>query len=250
MSEPRRDQSPPPWGPPPGSPPSGGYPPPPPGYTPPPSYGPPPGYPPPASPPPGYPPPEQPSGPREQPAAADAATGWSGRDRGGLVAGAVIIGLGVFFLLTQFVPDVGRAIPLLIGLIFLAAFAVRREYGFLVPGCIIGGVGVGVLLEDVVSDAWSGAVVLLSIAGGFIAIWAISALVHALDRDWPRGESRDVAKAMWWPFIPGGILALVALFVIADEQGLDTDVLRWWPLVLIGIGLIVIVANLSRRDRG
>ena len=165
------------------------------------------------------------------------------------MAGVVIIGIGVFFLLAQLVPNVGRWIPLLIGLIFLAAFVPKREYGFLIPGCIICGVGVGVVLAGVADDQWSGAVVLLSIAGGFIAIWVVSVLLRRADKDWPRGASRDAAQALWWPLIPGGILALVAVVVLAEE-GFESDLLRWWPLLLIGAGVVVLISALSRRGNG
>ena len=161
----------------------------------------------------------------------------------------VIIGIGLFFLLAQLVPDIGRWIPLLIGLVFLAAFLVKREYGLLVAGCIISGVGVGVVLADTFDDQWSGAVVLLSIAGGFIAIWLVSVLLRAADSEWPGGASRDAARALWWPLIPGGILALVAVVVLAEE-GFESDLLRWWPLLLIGAGVIVLVSALSRRGNG
>jgi len=161
----------------------------------------------------------------------------------------VIIGIGVFFLVGQLVPDIGRWIPLLIGLVFLAVFLVRHEYGFLVPGCIISGVGVGVLLADAVDDQWSGGVVLLSIAGGFIAIWLVSVLLRAADRDWPSGPSREAARALWWPLIPGGILALVAIVVFAEE-GFESDLLRWWPLLLIGAGVVVLISAMSRRGSG
>lgn len=159
----------------------------------------------------------------------------------------VIIVLGVFFLLAQIIPDIGRWIPLLIGLVFLAAFVPKREYGFLIPGCIISGVGVGVVLTGVVDDQWSGSVVLLSIAGGFIAIWVVSVLIRIVDRDWPRGPSRDAARALWWPLIPGGILAIVGLVVLADE-GFESDLLRWWPLLIIGAGVVVLVSSLARRS--
>lgn len=162
------------------------------------------------------------------------------------MAGVVIVGVGVFLLLAQLVPDIGRWIPLLIGLIFLAAFVPQREYGFLIPGCIVGGVGVGVILAGVVEDPWSGAAVLLSIAGGFIAIWVVSVLIRRVDRDWPRGSSRDAAQALWWPLIPGGILALIGLIVLAEE-GLESDLLRWWPLLIIGAGIVVLVSALTRR---
>ena len=165
------------------------------------------------------------------------------------MAGVVIISIGAFFLLAQLVPDIGRWIPLLIGLIFLAAFVPKREYGFLIPGCIISGVGVGVVLAGVADDRWSGAVVLLSIAGGFIAIWVVSVLLRRANRDWPSGASKDAAQALWWPLIPGGILALVSLVVLAEE-GFESDLLRWWPLLLIGAGSVVLISALSRRNDG
>ncbi len=158
----------------------------------------------------------------------------------------VIIGIGLFFLLAQFVPDIGRWITLAIGLIFLAAFIAKLEYGFLIPGCIVSGVGVGIVLAGVVDDPWSGAAVLFSIAGGFIAIWVVSVLIRRVDKDWPRGESRDAAQALWWPLIPGGILTLVGVIVLAEE-GFESDLLRWWPLLIIGAGLVVLVSALSRR---
>ena len=165
------------------------------------------------------------------------------------MAGVVIICIGVFFLLAQLVPDIGRWIPLLIGLAFLAVFLVKREYGYLVAGCIISGVGVGVLLAGTVDDQWSGSVVLLSIAGGFIAIWLASVLLRAADQGWPSGASRDAAGALWWPLIPGGILALIAIVVLAEE-GFESDLLRWWPVLLIGAGIVVLISALSRRGNG
>ena len=167
------------------------------------------------------------------------------------MAGVVIVGIGVFFLFAQLIPDIGRWIPLLIGLIFLAAFVPTREYGFLIPGCIISGVGVGVVLTGVVDDRWSGSVMLFSIAGGFIAIWVVSVLLRLVDKDWPSGASRDAAQALWWPLIPGGILALIGV-VVLTEEGFDSDLLRWWPLLIIGAGIVVLVSALSRRgdDRG
>ena len=165
------------------------------------------------------------------------------------MAGVVIVGVGVFLLLAQVIPDIGRWIPLLIGLIFLAAFIPRREYGFLIPGCIISGVGVGVVLAGVVDDQWSGAAVLLSIAGGFIAIWIVSVLLRRVDRDWPRGESRDAAQALWWPLLPGGILSLVGLIVLTGA-GLESDLLRWWPLIIIAVGIVVLLSALRPRSGG
>jgi hypothetical protein len=162
------------------------------------------------------------------------------------VAGVVIIGIGAFLLAAQVIPDVGRLIPLLIGLIFLAAFLSKREYGFLIPGCIVSGVGIGIILAGAVDDPWSGTAMLLSIAGGFIAIWVVSMLLRRADKDWPRGASRDAAQALWWPLIPGGILVIVSLIALA-ESGFESDLLRWWPLLIIAAGIVILLAALFRR---
>ena len=232
MNQPPNDYPPPPppapppggqggWAPPPGQP-----------YPPPPNQPPPPGQPLQQQPPPPPPPPER-----------------SPRDRGGLIAGLVIVGIGLFLLLAQVVPDIGRWIPLLLGLVFLAVFIARREYGWLIAGCIVTGVGVGVVLASTLDDPWSGASVLFSIAGGFIAIWIISALLHLAEKDQPYGPGPEGAKAMWWPLIPGGILTLIGLVVLAEE-GVGEDILRWWPVLIIGVGLIILASSLTRRGRG
>jgi len=105
------------------------------------------------------------------------------------------------------------------------------------------------VLTGVVDDRWTGSVMLLSIAGGFIAIWVVSVLLRRVDKDWPRGASRDAAQALWWPLIPSGILALIGV-VVLTEEGFESDLLRWWPLLIIGAGIVVLVSALSRRGDG
>jgi hypothetical protein len=166
------------------------------------------------------------------------------------VAGLVVIAIGVFLLAGQFIDDIGRFVTLFIGLIFLAAFVLKREYGFLIPGCIVSGVGIGILLATTLDDPWSGAAVLFSIAGGFIAIWVVSIFMRSVDKGWPRGDAKDAGQALWWPLIPGGILALIGLVVLAEE-GVGSDILRWWPVLLIGAGLLILISAMRRRgDRG
>ena len=251
MTAPRNDWQPqqpqqPPYGPPPGPPPgappapqdpyAGGQPPPDPYGAPPPQD------------PYGAPPPQDPYGAPPAPPPQQPPQASRKRDRGGLVAGIVIISIGGFFLLAQVVPDIGRWIPLFIGIIFLAAFLPKLEYGFLIPGCIVSGVGIGIVLAGQVDDQLGGAVVLFSFGGGFIAIWVVSMLIRLFDKDWQRGDSYDAVQALWWPLIPVGILVIIGFVVLADE-GYDSDLLQWWPLIIIGAGLLVLLASLRRRDQ-
>ena len=76
------------------------------------------------------------------------------------------------------------------------------------------------------------ATILLSIAAGFASIWVLGRLLRLPDNH-P------------WPFIPAGIIALVAGVQLADA---DVDgVLRWWPLVIIALGALIIGTALLRR---
>jgi len=155
------------------------------------------------------------------------------RDPGGLVAGLVISGIGLFFLAGQLEPDIGRFVTLFIGLALLAVFVLRREYGFLVPGSILTGVGIGIVLDTAASgDAESG-VMMLAIAGGFLAIWVIGSLYR-------------LPQNHWWPLIPGGILTLIGLVQLTRTD--VTGALQLWPVILIVIGAFVLAKAITRHD--
>ncbi len=150
------------------------------------------------------------------------------------MAGTVVVGIGLFLLLGQLVPNTGTWIPLIVGLVFLAAALYRREYGFLVPGGIISGVGVGVLLQQALDEPWSGAIMLFSIAAGFASIWVLGQLMR-LPGNHP------------WPLIPASIVALVAGVQLTDA---DVDgVMRRWPIIIIALGFVIIGSTLVRRRR-
>jgi hypothetical protein len=153
--------------------------------------------------------------------------------RSALVGGLVLILVGVLLLAVQIVPDAGRFIPLGLGIVFLIAGVARRTYGFVVPGGILSGVGVGVALTAWFPEAPTGGLVLLSLAAGFVSIWAIAAALR-------------LPENHWWPFIPGTILGVVGLATLSAET--FGDLLRWWPVALIVLGLTVIAAALLRRD--
>ena len=205
-----------PAGPPPGQPGPRGVPP---GYAPPPSgYGQPrPGPPPPYAP---------PSAPRRKKRTPTS-------DPGGLVAGLVIAGIGLFFLAGQLEPDIGRFVTMFIGLALLSVFVVTREYGFLVPGSILTGVGIGIVLDSAASGEAESGVMMLALAGGFLGIWVIGSIYR-------------LSENHWWPLIPGGILTLIGMVQLTR-----TDVagaLRLWPVILIVLGAFLLAKAITRRD--
>lgn len=141
------------------------------------------------------------------------------------VAGIVLIVLGALFLLGQWMHVGGEGVVAMIGLAFLAAYALTRQYGFLVPGGIMTGLGIGIIYEERLQA--EGAPVLLGLGLGFISIYLFSRV-------------RGRMPADWWPLIPGGVLTVIGVFLAAGQTGLLGSIDRWWPLVLILLGLYII----------
>lgn len=156
-----------------------------------------------------------------------ASTEKSGRGR--WVTGAVLILLGVLSLAGQFweLPSLGTLFLPALGLIFLLWGMFTRSGGLLIPGGILAGIGVGVYLMDSLpleGDAEPG-VFLLTFGAGFALITLLS-LLFTEDKH-------------WWALIPGGILAIIGgvLFI----GGAAVEMLKFWPVILIVIGVYVIL---------
>ncbi len=155
-----------------------------------------------------------------------------GRD-GSWIGGVVLIAIGVAFLLGQLLPNAGRFVPLLVGLIFLAVFLATRNYGFLVPGGIVTGVGAGIVLTMEDQGRVGGGLFLVSLGLGFVGIFLLGALFR-LRENHP------------WPLIPGGILCTIGLITLGGTR--YDEVARFaWPAVLIVLGLLFVVRGLIRR---
>lgn len=155
------------------------------------------------------------------------------RRRDPLIGGLVLVIIGALLLVGQFWPDIGRYIVLVIGLGLLAIFGVTRAYGALVGGSIVSGVGVGVILGTLYTGEMAGALVLMSLGGGFLFIWLISYLLNMPERH-------------VWPLIPGTIL--VAIGAALAIGGRATELISYWPVILIVIGVIVMGAAFFRRS--
>jgi hypothetical protein len=157
----------------------------------------------------------------------------TGVRRGDRVAGGVaLLVIGLFLLVVQTVPDLGRLIPLFLGSLLLAMGILRREQGLIIAGCVVGGVGLGVALQGAVTGVEAGAVVVLSLGLGFVAIYAISLLL-------------GLPEAHWWPLIPGGIILFVGVVIMSGP--VIGDAMRWWPVALIAVGLLVVARALLRH---
>jgi hypothetical protein len=128
----------------------------------------------------------------------------------------------------EFTGVEGGWIVALIGLGLLGGFIYTRQYGYLIPGGIMTGLGLGIVASEALAfpnEEASGGAVVLGLGLGFLSIWAISALAN-------------VKEHHWWPFVPGGILTVVGAALLIGGQAVD--LLDYWGIAVIAIGLIVL----------
>ena len=110
-----------------------------------------------------------------------------------IVAGTVLIVLGVLAFLVQQMDGFRESIPLLLaGAVFVILYFTKKKSGFLIPGCILLGLSVGEVVGNNVN--WLGDMSSIGLGLGFIAIYVITFIFEE--------------KSHWWPLIPGGFLVL------------------------------------------
>jgi hypothetical protein len=142
----------------------------------------------------------------------------------GLIAGVILIALGLVFLVAQFLGGVGDAFILfLIGGAFVFGYFSRGQYGLLIPGGILLGLGVGSVLQQI--PQLGGEFDTVGLGLGFVLIYIIDLL--------RRGTTP------WWPLAPGGVLILVGLAESSPQ--FQTWFSRGWPVLLILFGLVLLV---------
>jgi len=154
------------------------------------------------------------------------------RRSGSLVGGAILISIGVFALLDQFVHvDLGEYFLLFLAFIFLLAGILGQRPGLLIPGGILAGIGAGAALVQgpfaAIPDQARGGVFMLTFACGWLLITLTSLLV---------------GRAILWPLIPGAIIGAFGLALSAGQAGLGiiNVIGQGWPIILIALGVYLV----------
>lgn len=135
----------------------------------------------------------------------------------------VVVGL---IVAAGFVFDgVSQYTLLAVSLTCLAAFAVSREYGYAIPAGITGGLGTAVLLivNQTFAAPYTPAVLFLSIAGGFVAIYVLGLLADPQERH-P------------WPLVPAAIVGALGLAFASGQP----DAVNW---VRIAVAAVIVLAG-------
>jgi len=175
---------------------------------------------------------------REDP---DTAARASPRPARAVLAGLLLIGLGLFFLVANFLAISGSILFLMLGLVFMIARFTTGNYGFAVPAGILLGFGAFVVLNEAAllptEGAAEGPWFFLMLGAGFCAVYVIGARPRVV-----------------WPLFPAAVLAGFGL-AIGQMAVWPLASLAWmasyWPAVLIAIGLWLLVREqLPAQVRG
>ncbi len=171
--------------------------------------------------------------------------------RGSFTFGFLLILLGAWFLALQFIPDLGDWMeqiadwPIWVvgpGLIFILAGLISGVYDLMVPGSIISGIGLILYYQNETGDwqswayAWALIIVFVGI-GVFLANLFKGNVRKAFDEGGP-------------PFMTGVVLFLIFGSIFRVTFGQNPLLGDYWPLILVGVGLWLLIRPLFRRRKG
>lgn len=152
-----------------------------------------------------------------------------------LVGGVALILIGLLTLAGQVfeMENLGLLVLPALASIFLVWGLITRTFGLIIPGGILAGIGLGAILVErswmPMTEMAQGGVFLLSFAAGWVLITLLSPFVSK--------------RLIWWPLIPGGILAAIGAMLLAGETGVKMlELLSYaWPVALIVLGLYLVL---------
>jgi hypothetical protein len=165
------------------------------------------------------------------------------RSRSALVIGAILILLGVFFLITRFVPGIFDTLswPFIVigvGVLFLVLALATWTPGLVVPACIIGGIG-GILYWQNATGAWWTWSYVWALIPGFVGVGvAFNELLE--------GKPLKALVEGGWPIV----ISLLLFFLFGSFFGALPGLGSWWAVILIAIGVLVILQPLLRKKKG
>jgi hypothetical protein len=159
--------------------------------------------------------------------------------RSSLAGGLVLILLGALFLAVQWVPGLQLwfSWPLIIigiGVLLLIVGLLTGVPAMAIPACIVGGIG-GLLYWQNATGNWESWAYAWTLIPGFVGVgMVLSGLLG--------GDIRQTVRGGGWLIL----ISLVLFAVFASFFGALGLVGRYWPVLLIGLGLLVLAQSLFR----
>lgn len=156
-----------------------------------------------------------------------------------ITSGVILVLLGIFFLAREIFPEFFQFLdwPFIIiglGIVFLLWAIISGAGGLAVPGAILAGFG-GIFYYQNLTGNWESWAYIWSLIPGFVGVGIIiSGIInHTFKKDISAGLVLIVISA-------------ILFFIFGTAFGLDYQLSRYWPVLLIALGLVSVVRTLVR----
>lgn len=157
--------------------------------------------------------------------------------KNGVIGGIILILLGLLFLAREIFPQAFQFWEwpfIIIGLggVFLLWAILSGTGGLAVPGTILAGIG-GIFYYQTITSDWESWAYIWALIPGFVGVGVI--IGGIIDRNYKEA------------FSGGLILMLISgilFFVFGQAFGLEAEIIKYWPALLIILGVIALVRAL------
>jgi hypothetical protein len=160
--------------------------------------------------------------------------------RSGIAVGTVLIIIGAWLLLVQFIPALRGwfswpTIIVGVGLLLFVLGMFLGEYEMAIPGCIVGGIG-GILAWQNATGNWESWSYIWALIPGFAGTGTLIAGLLS-------GDGGQVRGGLWTMLVSAVLFAVFgSLFGAIGVLG------QYWPVLLIVLGLFALIQGLIKRS--
>ena len=163
--------------------------------------------------------------------------------RNGIVGGVILILLGLLFLASELFPQTFTFWDwpfIIIGLggVFVLWAILAGSGGLAVPGAILAGIG-GIFYYQNLTGDWESWTYIWALIPGFVGLGVI--LSGIID-----GNFKEAFSGGLTLLVISGIL----FFAFGSFFGLEHDLIQYWPVLLIVLGLIALVRVIFTGRKG
>jgi hypothetical protein len=159
-------------------------------------------------------------------------TGNRGKE---LLAGMVLLVLGLFFLGIRLTGRGGQYVLVAIGAAFLLSYVLTRDDDLLAPGSLLTGLGLGIALRP--AEWEQGTSVLLGLGVGLLAMHVLTVAF----------AKRSMAPST--SLLPGTALTILGLIEALAAGGLLRFIAVWWPVAVVLAGALILRQHIAGPGR-
>jgi hypothetical protein len=154
--------------------------------------------------------------------------------RASIVSGVFLVLLGLIFLVREIAPQYFRfwEWPMFIigfGGFFLLWAVLSGTGGLAIPGSIIAGIG-GILYYQELSGEWESWSYIWTLIPGFVGIGIM--LGSLIDGNFKKSFGAGLTLLL---------ISAIMLFSFGAAFGLDPQITQYWPALVIGLGIIILI---------